>query len=171
MVGLYDAGGLTPIDQYFSDVPAPHTTSYGSPSAGAIMLGSNGYTFPSSPTEDDFIHWDLNSPNLSNDSQWQGISSLSYRITGQYIWTSQPIWVEAVLHVLKPDQTESYYSDFIFHGIPIGSNGYWQTHSVDVASLGMDPGTIILDVDLRIFFYANSSHEGYVLVDQVVPIP
>ena len=171
MVGLYDAGGLNPITDYFSNDPAPHTSAYGSPSAGAIMLGSGGFTFPSSPTGDTYLHWDLNSPNISSNAQWQGISSFSYRITGQYISTTRPIYVQAVLRVRKPDSTIAYFTDGNFPEIYTESSGYWQTRNVNVSSLGMPAGTTILNINLRIFFEAESGHDGYVLVDHVVPTP
>jgi hypothetical protein len=98
------------------------------------------------------------------------MSSLSYRITGANIWTShEPIYVQTVLHVLKPDLEESYFTGE-FHPI----NDYWEIHTEDVSTWGMPAGTTILDINLRIFFHASpygasSSYEGYVLVDHVIP--
>jgi hypothetical protein len=170
MVGLYDDGGLDPIPNYFMDVSAPYFYDYGSPSPGSIGLGSSGGSFPNSPSGDTWLHWDLNSPDLSSDDQWQDMSSLSYRITGENIWTSRtPIYVQTVLHVRRPDQVESYFAGG-FHVI----NEYWEIITEDVSTWGMPAGTTILDINLRIFFQAapigaTSSYEGYVMVDHVIP--
>ena len=62
------------------------------------------------------------------------------------------IYVEAVLHVRKPDSTESYFTDFTFNNIPIGSDGSWTTHTLNVSDLVMPSGTVILGLNLRFFF-------------------
>ena len=168
-LGLYDDGGLTPVPGWFSDDPAGWFALWGSPGLGALILGSGGFTFPPSPTGSPFLHWDLNSPDVSGTASWQGISSFSYNITGDEIATTAAIYVEAVLRVRKPDNTISYFTDNIFHEIPTAPSGSWDTHTVNVAALGMPAGTTILNVNLRIFFEPSSGHDGYVAVDHVVP--
>jgi hypothetical protein len=168
MVGLYDDGDLTPVPDFFSDDPAGWTNVTRS---GAIALGSGGFKTPPSPTRDTFLHWDFNSPDLSTDTQWQGISAFSYDITGDFLASSsvsQNVFVQAVLHVRKPDSTESFFTDFSFHEIPLEFGG-WVTHTLDVTSLGMPAGTILLNVNLRIFFNASTGYDGFILVDNVIP--
>jgi len=165
--GLYDDGGLTPLPApWFGTGPAGWTAAYGSPSPGAILIGSGGMTFPASPTGSAYLHWDLNSPDLSASSEWQGMTSFSYNV-GDYIWTSQAIYVQAVLRARKPDNTIGYFSDGLFNAIP--TNGSWQTYTANVAAFGMPAGRIILNINLRIFHKPGSGIDGFVLVDHVVP--
>jgi hypothetical protein len=174
-IGLYDDGGLAAIPGFFSDVPAPWKVAVQLSNgmlvgAGVIGLGSGGFTMPPSPSGNRFLHWDLNSPDLSNNDQWQGITAFTYDITGAFMASVAPISVEAVLHVRKPDSTESFFSDFIFHAIPLANAGGWTTHTVDVAALRMPTGTIILNINFRIFFEASTGHDGFIFIDNVVPI-
>ena len=165
-VGLYDCGSLDPIPGYFSDDPAPWSDV---PGSGAIYLGSGGFTMPASPSGSTYLHWDLNSPDLSGNVQWQGITSFTYDVTGEYMWSSATIYIQAVLHVKKSDGTESYFSDFQFHEIPLESAGAWDSHTLDVTNLGLPAGATILGVNLRIFFEASSGHDGFIFVDNVTP--
>jgi len=50
------------------------------------------------------------------------------------------------------------------------ASGGWATHTVDVTSLGMPAGTVILKTNLRFFFYAGSGHDGFIMLDNVTPI-
>lgn len=165
-VGLYDNGSLVPVPGYFSDDPAPWSDV---PGSGAIALGSGGFTMPASPSGNTYLHWDLNSPDLSGNVQWQGITSFTYDVTGEYMWSSANIYIQAVLHIKKSDGTESYFSDLQFHEIPLESAGAWESHTLDVTSLGLPAGTTILCVNLRIFFEASSEHDGFIFVDNVTP--
>ena len=166
-VGLYDNGGLNQIPGHFSDDPAPWSSVSGS---GAILVGSGGFTMPPSPTGDQFLHWDLNSPVLSSDSQWQGITALKYDVTGKYIHSFQKIYVQAVLIVIKPGGSTGYFTDAMYHEIPLEASGGWATHTVDVTSLGMPAGTVIQKINLRFFFDAGSGHDGFIMLDNVTPI-
>ncbi|MEA1867913.1 MAG: FG-GAP repeat protein [Thermodesulfobacteriota bacterium] len=166
-VGLYDNGSLVPVPGYFSDDPAQWSDV---PGSGAIALGSGGFTMPASPSGSTYLHWDLNSPDLNGNVQWQGITSFTYDVTGEYMWSSANIYIQAVLHVKKSDGTESYFSDFQFHEIPLESAGAWDSHTLDVTSLGLPAGATILGVNLRIFFEASSGHDGFIFVDNVTPI-
>ena len=67
-VGLYDGDSLDPIPGYFSDDPAPWSDV---PGSGAIYLGSGGFTMPASPSGGTYLHWDLNSPDLSGNAGYQ----------------------------------------------------------------------------------------------------
>ena len=165
-VGLYDGGGLMQVPGFFDSNPAPWSDLFGS---GAILIGSGGFTMPDSPTNNLYLHWDLNSPHLGNDSQWQGITSFQYDVTGQYMASFQPVYVQAVLLVQKPDGTITYFTDGIFNEIPMESAGQWSTYTVDVESLSMPANTIILNVNLRFFFRSGSGHDGYLRVDNVIP--
>ena len=168
MVGLYDDGDLTPIAGFFDDRSPPYYDP-NEAGFGAIALGENDFDLPASSSGSQSLHWDLNSPDLSNYLDWQASPNITYDITGEFINSSSPIFVEAVLHVRKPDGAESYFSDFAFHPIPLGSSGGWNTHSLDVTSLGIPSGTVILNLNLRIFFDPLSSIDGYIAVDNVTP--
>ena len=166
-VGLYDGGGFDQIPGCFSDDSAGWSSVSGS---GALLLGSGGFTMPYSPTGNQYLHWDLNSPDLSADGQWQGVTAFRYDVTGKYMASFNSIYVQAVLHVEKPDGSTSYFTDEVFHEIPLEASGGWATHTVDVTDLGMPAGTVILDVNFRIFFEAGSGHDGFIMVDNVIPI-
>jgi len=167
--GLYHNGDLTPIAGFFGDDPAFWFNDGGN---GVLLLGSGGFPFPDSPSG--FLHWDLNSPSLSGDAQWQGISSFSYDVKGEQIAVIGDSWVQAVVHVRKPDLTESYYTDGIFNQL-FGSLSPtptpWTTFSVDVASLGIPAGSTILDLNIRFVFESGSpnGHDGFFFFDNVTP--
>ena len=167
VVGYYDDGGLVAVNGYFSNVPAIWTDTYDS---GAIIMGSEDFTTPPSPSGDKWLHRDFNSPDLSTDTSWQGATSISYDVAAfmDPYWDS--IYVQAVLHVRKPDLTESYFSDFIQHEIPLDDQS-WNKHTLDVSALGMPAGTVVLNLNLRIFYKASSGYNGFVLVDNVIPTP
>jgi hypothetical protein len=165
--GFYDSGGLTQIAGYFQNLPVGWTN-------GVIYIGSDSLTLPPSPSGDTWIHWDFNSPDLSSDVLWNGATSFTYDISGAnmtgYTGDSlHPISVQAVLHVRRPDLTESYFTDAQFHPIPLGSLGGWSTQTVNISALGMPVGTVILNINLRIFFQSSSSIGGHIMLDNVIP--
>lgn len=86
------------------------------------------------------------------------------------MWSSANISIQAIIHVKKSDGTESYYSDFQFHDIPLESAGAWDSHTLDVTSLELPAGATILGVNFIIFFEASSGHDGFICVDNVTPI-
>lgn len=174
LAGLYDDGGLDPIPGFFGDDPAPWFNSGGA-HGGVLLLGSGGFTFPSSPTADPFLHWDLNSPDLSAAADWQGISSFTYDVNGENIAITGDSFVQGVIRVRKPDNSISYYTDNVFHQL-LGSLDPnptpWTTLSLDVASLGVPLGSTLLDLNIRFFFEAGSpnGHDGYFFLDNVMPV-
>lgn len=185
-VGLYDDGGLTPIPGNFGDDPAPWNDIINFPTPGttdpvdgkgAILLGSGGFGFPSSPTGDTFLHWDLNSPDLSADSQWQNITSFTYAVTGENIAVIGDSFVQAVMNVRRPDNTETSFTDGVFNQLfgtidPTNSPTPWTIFTVDVAGLGIPVGSTITGLNLRFFFNAGSpnGHDGFFGVDNVTPV-
>ena len=183
-IGLYDDGGLTPIPGFFSDDPAPFFDGQNSPGSpptfdpigdgiGSTGVGTGGFTTPASPTSSAFLHWDLVSPDLSSDVQWQGISAFTYDVTGGGMFSvNGDNFVQAVLHIQKSDGSDSFFSDRIFNPIPISqpyNQSSWTTHTVDMSSI--PAGSTLLDVNLRIFFDTKEGYDGFIQVDNVNPIP
>jgi len=137
---------------------------------GGILVGpGERFSMPASPTGDTFLHWDLNSPDLSNEKQWQGITALRYDVRGENMSSIEEsiVQVETVLNVRKPDGSISYFTDFNFHEIPLGKSGSRETYTLDVNALGMPEGTIILKINFRFFFKALSTYDGYIIIDNV----
>jgi hypothetical protein len=163
--GFYDDGGITPIEGYFSDLPVGWTN-------GIIYIGSSNLTLPPSPTSNTWIHWDFNSPDLSNDVLWNGASSFSYDISGQSMtgYTGGEIYFQTVLRVRKPDLTVGYFTDN-YNPFPLsfGSQAGWTTHTVNVSAFGMPVGAVIININIRIFFKAQSFIGGYIMLDNVIP--
>ena len=160
--GFYDGGGLSQIQGYFVETSVGWTN-------GIIYIGSSSLTLPASPSGDNWIHWDFNSPDLRNDDSWNAATSFSYRISGEDMtgYTGDSIYVQAVLHVLRPDLTESYFTDGGFHPISLGTPG-WATHTVNIAGLGMPAGTRIININLRVFFRPSSFIGGHIMLDNVI---
>jgi len=175
LAGLYDDGGLTPVVGYFGDDPAAWFNNGGGAHGGVILLGSGGFGFPSSPSGSQFLHWDLNSPDLSAAADWQGIGSFTYDVTGENIAITGDSFVQGVIRVRKPDNSIVYYTDNVFHQL-LGSLDPnptpWTTFSLDVAGLGVPVGSTLLDLNLRFFFEAGSpnGHDGYFFLDNVMPV-
>jgi len=167
--GIYDAGGLTRIANNFWTVPARWLNDAGD---GVSLIGTGGYRLPDSPTGDTYVHWDLGSPDLSLNAQWQNITSFSYEVDGSDMASTRDVYVQAVLNVRKPDASVSYFTDRQFHLVPTaGDVGAGPArHTVDVTALGMPAGTTILRVNLRFFFEARSGVDGFIHVDDVNPV-
>jgi hypothetical protein len=184
VAGLYDGGTLNPLPVWFGVDPATwldRQNSPGSPPAydplgnniGSIGLGAiEAYSYPAG--DSGFWGWYFNSPDLSADSQWQGISSVTADLTGGSMTARDPdddIWAQFVLHVKKPDLTESYYTDGAFHQIPINllyDQSQWNTYTLDVADLLMPAGTEILNVQVRILGEAGY-YTDFIHLDNVTP--
>ena len=175
-VGFYDDGGLTQIPGDFADVPADWFP-FDPVNGGTLSLGDEELQTPSSPTGSAFTHWDLNSPDVSTDASWQGATSLTYDVTGQFMTMTSPvpptpISIQTVLHVRRPDGVESFFTDGFLNNIPLGTAGGWTTHRVDITSLGMPLGTVILDVNFRVFFESVFESapliNGFIRVDNVL---
>ena len=162
--GFYDDGSLDQIAGYFTNVLVGWTN-------GIIYIGSSNLTLPPSPSGGEYIHWDFNSPDLSNDVLWNEASSFSYEISGESMtdYSGDEIYVQTVLHVRKPDLTESYFTDGQFHPIALGSNAGWTTHNLSISSFLMPVGTVILNINFRIFFRPSSSIGGHIMLDNVIP--
>jgi hypothetical protein len=174
LAGLYDDGDLTPIAGFFGDDPAGWFNAGGA-HGGVLLLGSGGFTFPDSPSGSNFLHWDLNSPDLSGNAEWQGIDSFTYDVTGENIAITGDSSVQGVVKVRNPDNTVSYYTDGVFHPLlgTVGGNPTpWTTFSVDVGGLGLPAGSTLLGLNIRFFFEAGSpnSHDGYFFLDNVTPV-
>ena len=161
--GFYDGGTLNPIEGYFSDLPVGWTN-------GTIYIGSRTLTLPSSPTDAEWIHWDFNSPNLSEDKLWNEATTFGYDITGSEMtgYSGDAMYVQTVLRVRKPDSTETFFTDGKFHKIWLGNEGYWQHQTVSISGLEMPAGTVILNINLRIFFRPSSWIGGHILLDNVI---
>jgi hypothetical protein len=178
LVGLYDDGGLNEIpgdcngNPCFSDVPAPWLESSGSESSRIGAGPGDRLTMPPSPTGDAFLHWDLNSPDLSLDNRWQRLKALKYDVKGGTLSStggSNDVYVQTVLHVKKPDGSESFFTDRVFHNIPLGKPNElnWATHTLNIETLNMPEGTIILDINFRVFLLAEEVFDGYIWIDNV----
>ena len=177
LAGLYDDGGLTEVPGWFGDDPALWFNAGGA-HGGVILLGSGGFDFPDSPTGSQFLHWDLNSPDLSGAADWQGIGSFTYDVKGASppgIAITGDSYVQGVIRVLKPDATISYYTDGVFHQLfgildPIPTP--WTTFSLNVAGLGVPVGSTLLNLNIRFFFEAGSpnGHDGFFELDNVTPV-
>ena len=168
LAGFYDDGGLVPISGFFSDGPAPWSPL----ETGVILLGSGGATNPASPTGDSFIHWDLNSPDLSADSQWQGIQSFTYDVSGEQIAVTGDTFVQAVLLIQLEDGTDTFFTDGIFNQIfgtlNPGGPTPWTTYTVDMS--GLPAGSTLTGLNMRFFFQPEPfGHDGYFLLDNVTP--
>ncbi len=163
-VGYY-CGASFDKTQTFHDLPAnwdPNTQRISLPFQSYIPSCSN-----------DWVHRDLNSPSLDENNSWQGITMFTYDVTAEHfggIGISE-LYVQAVLHVRKPDGQESYFTDEIFNDVPFGQAGVGTTtYTVDVDTTGMPAGSTILNVNLRFFIRGGSAVEGLIEVDNVTAI-
>lgn len=184
-IGFYDNGGLTPIPGFFTDDPATFfdgQNSPGSPPAfdplgdgvGSTGVGTGGFITPASPTGDAFIHWDLNSPDLSSDLQWQNISKFTYDVTGGGMFSPNGVnFVQAVLRVELPNGTNTFFSDGVFNPITISQpygQSSWTTYTVDVSAFSIPTGSILQGVDFRTFFTPQEGYDGFIGFDNVTPM-
>jgi hypothetical protein len=178
IAGLYQDGTLNPITGFFSDDPAPWLDAQNSPTAppsfdplgdsiGCIALGSGGTTLPAGPGG--YWAWHFNSPDLSQNTDWQGKPGIKADLVADMASAHNQVWAQFVVKVRKPDTSISYYTDAVFHplslNVPYGSNS-WQTLTLNVSSLGIPPGSTLVNVNIRIFGY-QGYYDGYVLLDNV----
>jgi hypothetical protein len=177
--GLYEDGTLTPITGYFGDDSASWVDGQNSPTAppafdplsdgiGCIVLGLGGATLPEGPLG--YWAWHFNSPDLSQNEYWQGKAEIRADLVADMASTqNSEVWAEFVVKVKKPDTTISYYTDDVFHSLPLNvsyTSNSWKTFTLDMTSLGMPAGTTILNVNIRIFGHAGV-YDGFVLLDNV----
>jgi hypothetical protein len=157
-LGLYDDNGLTPIGNLV-DWANPWTGTEGD--GGAIVVGWEGFA-PHSPTNSGVIHADLNSPKLA---YMVGRSfGLRYDITGADMVSTARVWVQAVLLLRRPTDITDRRVPSGFHPVPIGEDGAWETHTF---APRLPAGTIIKQINLRIFFEPGSPYNGHIFVDNV----
>jgi hypothetical protein len=129
---------------------------------------------PPSPTSNSYLHWDLNSPDLSGQADWQAATSFSYDVFGGMASAQATNnWVQAILKVRKPDNSISYFTDGQFRPIPTQqSPGFetWQSFTVNVNALGVPVGSTLLGLNMRFFFEPDFAYDGYIFLDNVVPV-
>ncbi|MDR4498998.1 MAG: hypothetical protein MRK02_13930 [Candidatus Scalindua sp.] len=175
LIGLFDRDQFDPIPESFSDRTAPFSLSHNSPTAtpyrdplsngtGSIYVDIDNL-LPGSPSNSQYVHWDLNSPDLSGDVRWQGISTFSYDIVNAITSRDVSSYVMAALLVKTPDLKEEYFVDMrkVFH------NNSWRTYKVNVKELNIPGGSTVLAVNLRIFFEVRKTYDGFIRVDNVIP--
>ncbi|MDR4498965.1 MAG: hypothetical protein MRK02_13765 [Candidatus Scalindua sp.] len=175
LIGLFDRDQFDPIPESFSDRTAPFSLSHNSPTAtpyrdplsngtGSIYVDIDNL-LPGSPSNSQYVHWDLNSPDLSGDVRWQGISTFSYDIVNDITSRDVSSYVMAALLVKTPDLKEEYFVDMrkVFH------NNSWRTYKVNVKELNIPGGSTVLAVNLRIFFEVRKTYDGFIRVDNVIP--
>jgi hypothetical protein len=158
-MGLYDGGGLTPLDGFIVG-DDPWTNIDGD--SGAILMGQEGFT-PRSPTPDvTEIHGDLNSPMLAYRTG--RTVRLRWDITGSHMMSTKRVWVQAVLVVRAPKERSDRYIKSGFYDVPIGADGAWDTHTHFFQVLA---NTLVKQINLRIFVETDSYYKGWIMVDNV----
>lgn len=159
-MGLYDGGGLTPVDD-FTVAKNPWTGIDGQ--GGAIEMGQEGFT-PSSPSGNDYVHGDFNSPDLAFRVR-SGFFGVRYDITGAHMASTARVYVQAVILVRLPNEISDrrYASDFV--EVPIGEDGAWDTQTF---SRRLPVGTVVKKINLRVFFQTSSPYWGWIMVDNVI---
>jgi hypothetical protein len=174
--GFYDDQYLNPINGNFGTDGAPYFTNANASEdhIGVLTLGTGGSSVPQSPTNSKWVHYDLNSPDLSHDGDWQGITSFSYDITGEQMMIAtvkRDVFVQAVVLAQAPGQSsETYYTDGQFHKVRTTlDGGSWETHTFNLSSAKVPSGAIIKKVNLRIFFNPGTAVDGFIYVDNVAP--
>ena len=157
-MGLYDGGGLTRLADFVTD-RNPWTNIDGD--AGTLLLGQEGF-LAQSPNDAEFVHGDLNSPDLAYRT---GKSfQLRYDVTGSHMTSTAGVWVQAVILVRQPNEKldRSYHSEL--QEVPLGQDGAWDTNTF---SLQLPAGTTVKKINMRIFFQTSSLYWGWIMVDNV----
>lgn len=177
--GLYEDGSLNPIVGFFSDDPASWVDGQNSPGAppgndtlgdgiGCIALGTGGANLPEGPGG--YWAWHFNSPDLSSNTDWQGISGINADFVAIMASAQNTeVWAQFVVKVRKPDATISYYTDGVFHSLPLNvsyPSSTWQTFTLNMSSLGIPAGSTLLNINIRIFGQ-QGGYDGFVLLDRV----
>ncbi len=177
LLGMYDGEKFESIPEFDNTAPfdstqnAPTDTPYHNSlgyNQGSIFLRMDENVPLESPTDSDFVHWELSSPDLSGDGRWQEITSFSYDIKNEIVSEEGSIHVQAVLVVKQPDLTEKRYIDKNF--LEILTDKRWRTYKVDVKALEIPKDATIISLELRIFFGTKKSYKGVILVDNVIPL-
>lgn len=156
-MGPYDAGGLTPLGDFIT-FENPWYAFDGD--GGAIAVGQEGFT-PVSPT-DDVIHGDLNSPKLAYTPG--RLFAVRFDVTGSHMESTAGVWIQAVLLVKRPNDISDRRVASGFYEVPLGSDGAWETHTF---APQFPAGTIIKQINLRVFFAESSYYKGWIMVDNV----
>jgi hypothetical protein len=183
IAGLYEDGGLEPIPDFFSDVPAPWRDDLDAPSAppgvdkndgliGAIVLGkSPGQVYPVGLT---FWAWHFNSPDLDSLPEWQSATKARIRVTN-LMTTEGPAsrnWIQFVVVIEDVDHAIRYFTDGVFHEIPPNvplASRSWSTSTLDIASLRLPQPSTLRRLQLRVFG-ENDYYAGFIALDDVTPM-
>ena len=137
---------------------------------GGLLLMLNGALFqPASAFPSGFSRFDFRSPDLSANTDWQGIRGVSFRVSSNSILVTQ---VQPLLRIRKSSGAETFFRPVDSTGAPIfftllGSDGVG--FEVFAADIPLPAGSTVLGMHLRVFHATGSPTPSAVVVDGVCP--
>jgi hypothetical protein len=78
--------------------------------------------------------------------------------------STERVFVQAVVLVKRPNDISDRRVASAFHEVPLGEDGAWDTHAF---APQLPAGTVVKQINLRIFVETASYYKGWILVDNV----
>jgi hypothetical protein len=135
---------------------------------GGLVLPLSDLLFPSDSGlfTSGFYRLDFNSPTLSANAAWQGISGVSFRMSHNL----PGIQVQPIVETRRPDGTTTFFRPVDTNGVAIFQQMVGQGYRAVISNIAVPTSHTVVGVRLRVFGPPGSvAGEGFIFIDGVCP--
>jgi hypothetical protein len=115
---------------------------------GSVFLDLSGAHPPSANQVDEFYRFDVVSPDLSANQNWQNLTGVSFRFMST---NSEAYFLHAVVRARKPDGSIALFTQTDANGVPLTAPALGDTFQTMIDRVAMPAGSTVVGVDVRVF--------------------